>query len=245
MNLLVDIGNQNLKWSFGTRSGQFPSDHATVQRNFERQWKPLKDVAAVVFVNVAGEYIRESLCAWTSMVWHISPQQVVPKSEQCGVINGYRNVDELGADRWAALIGARSITQESVVIVDCGTAVTVDALSTDGIFVGGSILPGFHLSQRALWGHTKGIGEFPKIELSLPARSTAEAVSSGIVYGIAGGIDRVIDRYRPIVGEDSRIILTGGDASLLNEHSRHSIELVPNLVLQGLSLIAESELIQE
>jgi type III pantothenate kinase len=238
MKLLVDIGNQNLKWSFGEALGSFPSSLAKFADNFDKCFGQLENVTDLAFVNVAGRNTENILKDLTRTKWGIHATKVLPALEQCGVRNGYRNINELGADRWAALVGAWSLNSTASIVVDCGTAITIDALSFDGEFVGGSIVPGFRLSQGALWRNAPGIEEFVDLNPALPARSTIEAVSSGVVYGIVGGVDRLIEKYRNIVGGESQLVLTGGDAQFVQKNSTFKFLSVPHLVLFGIDVIA-------
>lgn len=240
MYLLIDIGNENVKWKLGVRNGLFPSLRSEMARNLELQFSELEGVSSVFFVNVADRACANELRDYASERWQAPATQVVSASEQCGVRNSYRNFEELGADRWVTLIGARSIHTGAAIIVDCGTAVTVDALSADGEFLGGSILPGYSLSQKSLWQSAPGISEFHDLAPNLPARSTVEAVSSGVVFAIAGGVDLLVRKYSQYVDDSPKLLLTGGGCSLVAQHSSYSFEEVPNLALIGLEVISKS-----
>ena len=240
MNLLIDIGNENAKWKLGDQCGSFPSLCSDLTQNLDLQLSDLKGVCGVYFVNVADPECANELRAYASRRWQVPVTQIVSAPEQCGVRNSYRNFEELGADRWVSLVGARSIHSGAAIIVDCGTAITVDALSADGVFVGGSILPGSSLSQKSLWQCAPGISEFRDLTPNLPARSTVEAVSSGVVYAIAGGVDLLVKSYSQYVGGAPKLLLTGGGSSLIAKHSSHEFEEVPNLALIGLKVIANT-----
>lgn len=240
MNLLVDIGNQYLKWSSGNRNGAFRSSLTDLEKNFAGQLNGLDNVTDVLFVNVAGRDTSERFCEFVQSAWRITPTEVFPALEQCGLSNSYRQIDQLGADRWAAAIGAWHITRTATIIVDCGTAITVDALSASAEFVGGSIFPGIQLAHESLYRRAPGIERAPVLVPTMPARSTIEAISTGVVYGAVGGVESLIDRYHRIVGKASRLLITGGDAFVVQRHSAKSFEHVPDLVLKGLARIADS-----
>lgn len=240
MHLLIDIGNENAKWKAGGQTGSFPALRAELYRNLELQFNTLDGVRGVWFVNVADPDCANELRAYVSSRWQAPATQVVSASEQCGVRNSYRNFRELGADRWVSLIGTRSIHPGAAIVVDCGTAVTVDALAADGEFVGGSILPGFGLSQKALWQRAPGISEFHELAPNLPARSTVEAVSSGVVCAVSGGVDLLVRKYSQHVSDAPRLLLTGGGSSLIAQHSAYRFEQIPNLTLIGLEAVSKS-----
>ena len=241
MNLLVDIGNQNVKWSCGDKHGVFATDPRTFSTSVAQHWSQLQNVTCLFAVNVGGSEIFDRIKRYASSQLNTSLTEIVVSDECCGIRNGYQNVKELGPDRWAALIGARTLHSQSTIVVDCGSAITVDALAADGTFVGGSILPGFRLSQNALFSKTSRIDEFRELKPAIPATSTVQAVSSGIVFGTVGGVELLVRKYLDIVGASSTLIITGGDAELILEHSKYKFEHVPNLVLRGLSRVAESE----
>lgn len=241
MNLLVDIGNQNIKWSCGDKYGIFATEPRTFSTSADRHWSQLQNVACLFAVNVGGSEIIDRMKRYAGSELNSPLIEIVASEECCGVKNGYQNAKELGPDRWVALIGARALHSQSTIVVDCGSAITVDALAADGTFVGGSILPGFRLSQNALCSKTSRIDEFRELKPTIPATSTVQAVSSGIVLGIVGGVEFLLRKYLDLVGASSKLVITGGDAELILEHSEYRFEHVPNLVLQGLSRIAESE----
>ncbi len=240
MYLLIDIGNENAKWRCGTKSGVFSSSQATFKGNLHEHFGDLKGISGIVFVNVAANELADDLQHFATQQWQIRTTQVASTAAQCGIRNTYRNIQELGADRWVTLIGTWSIHPCASITIDSGTAITVDALATDGEFIGGSILPGFNLARASLWQRASGISEFHTLEPELPSRSTPEAVSSGIVYAIAGGVDRLIDEYCKLLDNSPKLVLTGGSAALLEKNSTYNFEIVPDLTLTGLDVISKS-----
>ncbi len=240
MYLLIDIGNENTKWRFGTKSDVFSSSQPEYSRNLWLLISELSDITGVIFVNVADHNRTVELERFVREKLHVPVTQVVSAANQCGVRNSYRKIKELGADRWATLIGVRSIYPGASIIVDSGTAITVDALSADGEFLGGSILPGFSLAQTSLWQRASGIDMFHALMPELPARSTIESVSSGVVYAIAGGVDRLVRQYCELLDDSPNLLLTGGGASLIAQHSTHHFEERPNLTLTGLDIISKT-----
>jgi len=219
--LLVDIGNQNTKWQCGTTSGIFTSEQPQFACALEREFSAFENLQGVIFVNVAAPHCAEQLQRFATKQLQVHTTQVMSTSHQCGVHNLYKDVAELGADRWATLIGARSLYSGALIIVDSGTAITVDALTAAGDFIGGSILPGFELAQAALWQRAARIDEFSGSTPELPARTTAQAVSSGVIYSISGGVDRLLGQYSDLLSDSPRLFLTGGGASVIAEHSTY------------------------
>lgn len=243
MHLLIDLGNTRLKWAFGG-----PGDRrrgATVYQGREMNdllneaWGEMPAPAAVVMVSVAADATWRSIERWVAQRWGAPVHRVKPQPEQLGVVNRYRDPLALGADRWVAMIGARGeLPATAVCVADCGTAVTIDALSAPGEFVGGVIFPGLALLRQALNGGTAGIRAAEGDETSCLARSTADAVAAGTVYGLAGAIERVCHEFEQSLGEPLKLVITGGDADHVAAHLRRPARRIPDLVLKGLQRIA-------
>ena len=152
-----------------------------------------------------------------------------------GITNEYAQPEQLGCDRWAALIGARSLLDRgSLCVVDCGTAITVDALTEDDRFLGGIIFPGIGLIQESLLKGTADITHSRAEFKQVLGTTTAEAVSGGSFIGVAGAIDRVLCEMYAILDEP-KLYITGGDASLLLPLLKKSLQYEPDLVLLGLA----------
>jgi type III pantothenate kinase len=156
------------------------------------QLAKLPTPARIIISNVAGTRVRATAMRMIE-VWPDAPAPywLVPQDAQCGVVNSYRNPQQLGSDRWAALIGARHLlgTRPAMVVV-CGTATTIDFLSGEGVFKGGIIMPGVGLMLRSLHEGTAALpdqgGEF----FSYPTQ-TVDAIASGCQHAQAGAIERL------------------------------------------------------
>ena len=149
--------------------------------------------------------------------------------------NEYDQPEQLGCDRWAALIGARSMTTSGALcVVDCGTAVTIDGLTQEDRFIGGVILPGIDLMQESLLTNTSDILESRAEFKQVIGKTTAECVSGGSFIGTAGAIERVLREMASIVGEP-KMYITGGDAPQLLPLISYSLQYEPDLVLIGLA----------
>jgi len=152
----------------------------------------------------------------------------------------------VGIDRLAAAAAAGMIRRpgRGTIIVDCGTAATVDLLSAEGVFLGGAILPGPALMARALADGTSRLPVVAAMEHAMgtppimPGRSTQEAIVAGIGWGTRGAIGRLVAEARASLGEDVDVILTGGWRSVVRDSLPGAIEM-PELVLAGIALAAE------
>lgn len=244
MNLLLDLGNSRVKWATsngalkaGNAVGYGEDFSAVLDRSFAAIAKP----ARVVVASVAGTARKELLSSWIKSRWSLAPEFIVARAVQLGVTSSYAEPERLGADRWAALIAARGRMESAVSIVDAGTAVTVDALDAAGVFRGGVILPGLSLEREALLRGTHEIRAAGEGGGSCLAVNTADAVSAGVRYGLAGAIDRILDEQAAALGVTLEILLTGGDAEQLLPLLRHRVVQAPHLVLEGIERIAEGE----
>src|SRR6266571_4182353 len=238
MILAVDCGNSRLKWGLHENGGWRKAGTVPVSElaRPEKIWRRLVPADKVVVANVAGRSVRkrlETLFARRSMV----PAWVKAKRHECGVTNGYGRADQLGPDRWAALIGAWSILRGPCLVVTAGTATTVDVLRGDGRFVGGVILPGLALMKRSLAHHTAGL-PLTRGRFSIQPRNTADAIETGCLLAQAGAIERMFAAMEP----GAACLLAGGAAGRIARHLSIPAQLVDNLVLEGLVRIAEEAL---
>lgn len=151
---------------------------------------------------------------------------------------------KVGIDRLAAAAAANRLrtTGKPAIVVDCGTAVTVDLLSAEGVFLGGAILPGAVLMSQSL---AEGTSKLPHIAPrdqalppAMPGRSTAEAIAAGIGWGVRGAVARLVAEARRALGDDAQIVLTGGSRTALSDEFAGATE-IPDLVLAGIGLAAD------
>jgi type III pantothenate kinase len=238
VNLLIDAGNTRIKWALAEpdgnsflRSGVLPVEQAG---ELPQCFAGMADIQHIWVSNVAGEEVARHIRNIRAGQ-HGQHHFVVAQEAQCGVRNGYSRVEQLGSDRWAALIAAWHLIGGSCLVVSSGTATTVDALSGQGEFTGGLILPGVELMQRSLCAATAqlqaGQGEYAAFP-----RNTADALFSGAIQASCGAIER----QHALLGDDSAaVVLSGGAAELLQAHLNLPLRIVDNLVLQGLLLIAQ------
>lgn len=237
MKLLIDAGNTRIKWALvdeGTwlRSGVLPVGQAG---ELSQQFAGLQGIRQVWASNVAGEEIAQHIRnagAGLSVQSHF----IVAQEAQCGVRNGYSGPSRLGSDRWAALIAAWHLVRGTCLVVNSGTATTVDALSVKGEFIGGLILPGVELMQRSLRGATAQLQAAQAGEYAPFPLNTADAIYSGALQASCGAIER---QYALLGESGAPVVLSGGAVLVLRDSLNVPLRIVDNLVLQGLWLIAQ------
>lgn len=253
MLLLVDAGNTRIKWALVDRSIAHPVPgvwHAagSVARADAEQlvqtWRALR-IGRVLLSNVAGEGLRDELEHIVMRALGSKPVAIewfASVAELGGVRNGYRNPSQLGCDRFAAAIGAHALfPKRALVVATCGTATTIDAVSADGDFVGGMILPGLGLMASSL---AKNTAQLPEVALHASALqpfadNTDAAIVSGCLAAQAGAIERAVAAHALTHPESGvSCILAGGAADLVAPHLSIAHQRVDNLVLVGLQTVA-------
>jgi type III pantothenate kinase len=241
MMLLADVGNSRLKWGIWDgggmrRRGQASHGEESWAELAERQWRDLPPPARALIVSVAGAGARAALAGWIGQAWAIQAEFVVSTAAACGIRNAYAEPERMGADRWVAMIAARALTDRSCYVVDCGTAVTIDALAADGQHLGGVILPGMRLMRAALYRETRQIS-LETGEPRLFGQSTRDCVWGGAAYAVASAIDGITERMIASHGPGLRL-LTGGGAGAALPLLRGEYRLEPDLIFKGLRVMA-------
>ncbi len=235
----LDIGNTRIKWRHTALHGDDESEEGVFDdveeffANYAQQKKP--DVFR--FCSVRDQAISNKLISWSSENWGFEPQ-VAEVSRECGGVTvNYADVSRLGVDRWLAMLAAYRKAGGACLVVDCGTAFTLDSLSAEGSHLGGFILPGLKLMQESLIANT-GIRLDPgahqdSIEMG---NSTDEAVLNGSLASLVA----IVEKHAEILAQQSgqtRVFVSGGDAQLLAKFVESvNCEIVPGLVLDGLAI---------
>lgn len=235
MLLCLDAGNTRLK--FGLRDGaawrlQGAAEYA---RGFDVLREKLPAVPSrIIACNVAGEPVRRQIESFATRL-RCPLDWLTSSAIACGVSNGYDQPQQLGADRWAALIGARALHAGAGVVVLAGTATTIDVLDAQGRFRGGMILPGLSLMQKSLAGNTAGLPQARGRYRTL-ATNTDDAIVSGALHATLGAISRV----RAALDGETLCLLSGGAAVELVPQLPRPHRVIENLVLEGLARYAQS-----
>jgi len=239
VTLLLDVGNTRVKAAVQqggvlVRLGSAPYRGAGLAAAVDGLAPA--EVARVVAVVVAGPGAARELQAWAD-ARGLTIERITPSREAGGVRCAYARPERLGADRWAALAGARALTDEACLVVDAGSAVTVDALAADGRHLGGFIIPGLALMAASLHQGTGDLAAFsaasaPGAGAGFPT-DTRPAIEEGALLAAVGLIRDAAAR----MSEPPRILLTGGDAEILAGRIEGAT-VVPGLVLEGLARLA-------
>jgi len=240
MLLLVDAGNTRVKWALALEAaapGEWIAHGAVAHAELARlapAWAAhAGQVRRALVANVAGP----ALAAELALLLPVAPTPFTARAELAGMRNRYREPERLGADRFAAALGARQLAPgKALVVATCGTATTVDAVSADGDFLGGMILPGLRMMQAAL---ARGTAQLPLAEAAGTddavtfADNTVDAIRAGCLAAQAGAIERACARLPADL-----CIVSGGAGPHVAPLLSTPALLRDNIVLLGLHVAA-------
>jgi type III pantothenate kinase len=248
--LVVDIGNTNIvigvydddkllaHFRLDTKNRRTEDEFAVIMSQlFSLNGISIKDVRDAVISCVVPP-ILNTMTRFCARTFDCDPLIIGP-GIKTGVPINIDNPRELGADRIVNAAGALARYSPPLIIVDFGTAITLDAISAKGEYIGGVIAPGMRLSLNALYHHA---AKLPEVEIAKPAsvigRNTISCMQSGAYYGFASLVDGIVNRMKPLLSPpEAMVIATGGEARLV-AHASTTIEKVEeNLTLEGLRII--------
>ena len=226
MILCLDAGNTRLKYGLFDGSGWHGQGALRHDALDDLRAQLPARPARIVACNVAGDAVRQRIEALSASLG-LAPDWLTSSAAACGVRNGYDTPQQLGADRWAALIGARALHAGACLVVMAGTATTIDVLDDTGLFRGGLILPGLSLMRTALARNTADLPHAAGHYRALPT-NTDDAIVSGALHATLGAIARMRT-------DAALCVISGGAAGELAPHLGLPCRLVDNLVLEGLA----------
>ena len=244
MHLLVDIGNTRIKAAIddGRDLAVWPS----VDTARAESWEAWRDRLAheprpsrILVSNVAGAEVGRQLASFVEEAAGVRAEFVKPARSRCGMTTRYRDPARLGVDRWLAALAAWWAARSAVVVVDAGTALTVDVVTQDGIHLGGLIAPGLELLRTSL---TRGTAELESSGIDAVegfADNTQDAISLGCSSAITGLLRETRARLtRTSACADATWYVTGGAAPAIECMFDWPIRQDPELVLRGLAIVA-------
>ncbi len=245
MILLVDAGNTRIKWVMRAATREVARGdlvHAGMApgKLGAHLWGRLERPGRVVIASVAGPVISGALAGWCAEAWGLEADLISTQASGFGVTNAYAEPWRLGVDRWVALIGARAGYTGACCIVDCGTAITLDALAADGRHLGGQILPGVRLMRAALYRDTRQIPPEACGEVELFGRSTRDCVCAGTTYTVTAAVDAIARQMAAAMDGPVTRILTGGDAADILPRLSEPFVLDADLIFDGLACMART-----
>jgi len=252
MLLAIDVGNTNIalalflgqeivaNWRVRTEARRTADEYWVLLSGLlDRRGLRLPDIDAVCASSVVPGVI-DPLRRFSARYLGIEDPLIVSAAADTGIEIRYVPASDVGADRLANAAAALEIYQAAAVIVDFGTATTVDAVTSSGEYLGGAIAPGIEVASEALF---RTAAQLRRVELVAPptaiGTTTAQSLQSGIIYGFAGHVDALVERFRAEMDEEPKVIATGGLADLIAPHSHTIQDVNPVLTLHGLRIIYE------
>lgn len=260
MILLLDVGNSFIKWAWidsawpkCVRKGLPSLSEADellhagedVPVVLNEAWKGMEKPEQVWLANVAGNNMLNLIEKWVAEHWACPVRTARSQRQSAKVVNAYTEPSQLGVDRWLGLLAANAAYAGPSAVIDCGTAITVDAIDAAGKHLGGLILPGIKMMRDSLYADASGINEAADTEAPagmLFATNTATGVEVGSLYAVIAYIERVATDMQKEMGKELSCVLTGGDAEEIQPLLSVTVEHNPVLVLQGLALAIQREL---
>jgi type III pantothenate kinase len=235
VKLALDIGNTRIKW--GLREGKtWQQQGHLLTKNSHDSLHSLIHTYTPQAVHVANVSHHELTQCLTNITQQLSiPLQVLTgESPLPPLINLYHQPKQLGVDRWLSLFAARQLISGSVLVVNSGTATTIDALNSDNQFLGGVIIPGITMMEQILNLGTANINACQGQHVAWP-RNSADALTRGAIEATIGAIKERYNLFKEVLDTPSvTLIISGGNRSLLSSHLTLPHQVVDNLTLEGL-----------
>jgi type III pantothenate kinase len=230
--LLLDIGNSAGKWVLIHPTGESRRGRASLENIVEDVGEALSG-ATVLVASVAAPAQEQALSTrLTELGCHVLFAR--SRAELDGLVNSYVDPQRMGVDRWLAMVAARQRCEAEFCVVDAGSALTIDLVEAGGQHEGGYIIPGSALMERALFADTQRVRYDAAAEPALaPGRSTAEAVSHGVLLAQAGAVRLALTAARER-GLNPQLLLCGGGAGVLQSVLEYESVYAPDLVFEGL-----------
>ena len=249
--LCIDIGNTNIvfglygdgkmmaHWRIATDHERTADDYGVLLLDlFAHQGHQPEEVEGVAMASV----VPPLTLTFTELSRRYLKQEalVIGVGVKTGVNIRYDNPREVGADRIANAVAAYRHYGGPCCVVDFGTATTFDAISREGDYLGGAIAPGIVIASEALFTRT---AKLPRVELVRPRKvigsNTTEAIQSGLIFGYVGLVEGIVSRFRQELGEDLKVVATGGLAEVIAKETEAIQTVDPFLTLEGIRLVYE------
>lgn len=243
--LVVDIGNTRIKWASLNADALHVAEPVVhrghdIRRILTDAWLALKKPTSVFVSCVAGEVVRQGLSRWVTQNWGLQVEFLVSPAMANGITNAYTQCEQLGSDRWAAMVEAFNRFNSPVCVVNCGSAITLDLIDARGLHMGGLILPGIASMRNALLESTDlELAQVSQVTEFGLGKTTQDGFMTGSIYSIAGLVGQAISFFKHEKGCIPRCVLSGGDADILSTALGVEHELDKDLVLKGLVRIAK------
>ena len=240
--LQIDIGNTNIKWRFLV-AGELKSRGSIAISNygaFKAKISHLKYIDEVWIASVASPTFESKFADILLDLFGKDPWFAAPVQHLAGVTNGYEDFGAIGVDRWLVILAAWARFKRELVVVDSGTALTIDMIDKNGLHLGGYIIPGILSMELALSSNTANVGFKDPFEYGThPGKDTIHAVRHGVVLAQVGSVQAALSNIgNSFLRESPVVAFCGGDGQLLHKLSGLDGFWLPDLVFEGLEIAA-------
>jgi type III pantothenate kinase len=237
--LYLDVGNTRLKWGLSNQSDSFSQTGHCLTQDSDNLQAILTEHSLdhVVGVCVAPPHRQTQITTHIHSLTQVNTQWLISPTHTGDLINTYHQPDQLGPDRWAALLGAWSQKKAPTIVLTLGTATTIDSIDGQGHFLGGIILPGLTLLQKTLHQNTARLPRFELTSFPKPLtwpKKTETAIHQGALFATLGAYRLIYDRLKKETNRTPLTWLTGGQGPLLQEFLQPPFQYEPILNLLGL-----------
>jgi len=240
--ILIDCGNSALKAQYcrrGELRASFCSNYQSGWAQRLAHWLGQQQATSCTYASVLDFERQQELDKILADRFGSSLTRLLSRAEYAGVTSGYTHPERLGVDRWLALIAAAHICNRNCIVIDAGSAITLDLLRSDGQHLGGAILPGLNTSLddfKRIFRHIDFSDEAIS-QCEHPGCSTEAAIQIDYGQNSITLLPRLVNRWSKIFDQEAEIILAGGDASGVQKIIDQPGRIVPDLVFQGMKLI--------
>ncbi len=246
MKLLLDLGNSRCKFAI-VENGRLEQNDTHNYGPFGKLYSvkslcdQYSDASEVIISSVLSAEMNSQI---KDTLLNDSVKNIYfldPTENSFGISLAYADASTLGVDRVAALIAVNEKYSGNNCIVDCGTAVTIDALDAKGVHKGGVILPGIESMRKTLMENTKiEITNTEEAEFNVFSKTTGSAIRAGCISAVVGGIEYVVNRMVSDYDGFDQVVLTGGDAEFIESYLSLPVKFDESLVLDGLKVVSQN-----
>ena len=242
--LLIDIGNTQIKlgiWSEGKLKRCQKCNHANL-RPIINKYKSMT-FERLVYVSVVSDDLENRISNYLKKTFSLKPNRIKSTSSLLGVKNGYKYPYKLGDDRWCTIVGSYNLFKKPLILIDCGTAISIDCVDGKARHNGGYILSGFDgyrnsFDQAHNLKNMKGYKIKKSSKISL-ARETSHAIINGYIMMVNTVVERIYQEYSKKIDASPMVIVTGSYGEEVLSYSKLKISHEPDLVLKSIGLISD------
>ena len=242
--ILLDCGNSQIKAQYfhrGRLLASFACSYKIDWIDRLNRWMEPLECTQVCLCSVLDNARQARLDACLVQRFAVNVTRFRSESQALGVTNGYIEPERLGSDRWMALLAAAAISDRDCIVIDAGSAITVDLLAADGRHLGGAILPGLNTSIEAfkrIFSHID-FDHSAIAEVDAPGCSTEAAIQIDYQHHSIESLPTLVNRWIPLLEDDLTLLLAGGDAARVRGLLAHSGRILPDLVFRGMCRLVD------